>query len=295
MAYRHSIHNIGQQAGYVALSIAKPGMTSVGGSPPGRVRSQSLGLPEPKADSLLWMLAILIGMYVWRMHGFVPVLAKMKLAVIFMAIAMLVWFSDRHPARRLELIKGPLSKTSLGLLVMMFLGIPTSLVSTKSAMFVITEALPNFLLLMLVACSVRGLRDMEWLVAISLLGATVFALDRITVRTLGFYDRNDLATVLVCHVPIAVYFLRPGVRGLWKLLGATGLICIVLALVKGQSRGGFLGLMLVSIYVLLMYRTIPARTRLLSVAVGATVLFIAASEKFWDRMSTLLTPEEDYN
>ncbi|MBC7790333.1 MAG: O-antigen ligase family protein [Anaerolineae bacterium] len=252
-------------------------------------------LTYPKRDAFLWILAVLVALYVWRMQGFNPVVAKLKPAVVTMAIAMALWIRSNDPVRRLNLIKGPILTTVLWLLALMFLGIPTSLVAGKSLTFWVLDVLPNFLLLIVVACGIRNMRDFEWLALVSLLGGAIFALDRLTVGTLGFYDRNDLAMVLLMHIPFAVYFLRPGVQFMRRLLGAVSLGLMIVVIVDGQSRGGFLGLLLVGSYILLRYRGIPARTRLLSVIIGVVIVIVVGSDMFWQRMSTLLNPQADYN
>jgi O-antigen ligase len=69
----------------------------------------------------------------------------------------------------------------------------------------------------------------------------------------------------------------------------------MLALVKSGSRGGFLGMIAVMLYILLRYRAIPSTTRLFVAVAGILLAVLIGSDKYWKQMSTILTPTADYN
>jgi O-antigen ligase len=70
---------------------------------------------------------------------------------------------------------------------------------------------------------------------------------------------------------------------------------ILTAMVKSGSRGGFIGLVAVMTYVLLRYRAIPSRVRMLVTVAGLALFFGFASDKYWKSMGTILHPQSDYN
>lgn len=112
---------------------------------------------------------------------------------------------------------------------------------------------------------------------------------------LVYYDANEFALLLVCHIPFAVYLLRSSATLRQKAIGAFSMAVLALVVMKSGSRGGFVGFLIVMTYVLLRYRGVPARTRLLAVVGGGIVLLLTASDSYWTRMRTLLEPEKDYN
>jgi O-antigen ligase len=112
---------------------------------------------------------------------------------------------------------------------------------------------------------------------------------------LVFYDANDFALIMICSIPFAVLFLQRAGGTRRRLLGLVCLGMFVAGIVKSGSRGGFLGLIAVSLYVLLRYRAIPARVRLFAAVAGVALFSIVATGKYWDLIGTILHPQEDYN
>ena len=61
------------------------------------------------------------------------------------------------------------------------------------------------------------------------------------------------------------------------------------------SRGAFVGIVVVTGYMLWGMKAIPVRTRLLAAATIIAAVTTLGSTAFWDNMGTLLNPTEDYN
>jgi len=212
-------------------------------------------------------------------------------------IALLFLLVNHDPLRRLALIKNDrISRLLLLLLGLMVAGVPFAIVQGQAFAGLWQVVLPNVALFILVACSIRSTRDIEVYALVSLCGATIFATMKVLgIESAGYYDRNDLALVLVCHVPFAIYLLRPGASFIRKILALTSLGLMVYVIVKGSSRGGFIGLMGIALYVLLRYRGIPVRTRLFAIVGGFLMLSFVADASYWERMRSLLNPKSDYN
>lgn len=264
----------------------------------------SLTSPEPRPDRLMRAVALMILTYIWRMQDAFPILGRLQLPIVALALALALYSSARKPVRRLSMIKQPTTKLIIALTIIMSIGVPFSLWRGHSFIFVLKSQLTNVAFFALVAASVRSVRDVEWYALINLYGALVFA----TVVALFFhvggdgrlggliyYDANDFALVMVCSIPFAFYFLGKSQRGSRRIAALAALGMFLTAMVKSGSRGGFLGLLAVMLYILLFYRAIPSRTRLLITVAGVVLFFGFASDKYWQMMGTILHPTADYN
>lgn len=249
-------------------------------------------------------IALMSLTYVWRLQDAFPILGKLQLPLLALAAAVAFFSAARHPARRIALIRQPTFKLILVLLVIMTLGVPFSLWKGHSAMFVLKGYLPNIFFFALVAATVRSIRDVEWFALVNLYGALVYATVVSLFFSVGydgrlgslvFYDANDFALVMVCTIPFAVYFLGKGQRKSRRIAALVAMAMILTAIVKSGSRGGFIGLIAVMLYVLLRYRAIPSRVRLAVTIAGIALFFGFASDKYWTSMGTILHPTTDYN
>jgi O-antigen ligase len=259
---------------------------------------------EPKPDRLMRAVALVLFTYVWRLQDAFPILGKLQLPALAVLTSLIYYRSSKWPVRRARLIKGPTTRLVIALMVIMAIGVPFSLWVGHSATFVLKGMLPNVLFLLLVATSVRTVRDVEWFALVNLYGALVYT----TVVSLFFhvgsdgrlgglvyYDANDFALVMVCTIPFAVYFLGKGHKGSHRIAALVTMTMILTAMVKSGSRGGFIGLIAVMLYVLLRYRAIPSRVRL-AVTIAGVALFLGfASDKYWTLMGSIVHPESDYN
>jgi O-antigen ligase len=249
-------------------------------------------------------VALILFTYVWRLQDAFPFLGKAQLPAFALLAALIYYASTKHPSRRARLIKGPTAKLIVALMVIMAIGVPFSLWVGHSATFVLKGMLPNALFFLLVATSVRSTRDVEWFALVNLYGALVYTTVVSLFFSVGgdgrlggliFYDANDFALVMVCTIPFAVYFLGKGQKRSRRIAALITLAMILTAMVKSGSRGGFIGLIAVMLYVLLRYRAIPSRVRL-AVTVAGVALFLGfASDKYWTSMGTILHPQTDYN
>ena len=259
---------------------------------------------EPRPDRLMRAIAVMLFAYVWRIQDAFPILGNLQLPMLALAAALAMFAASRNPLRRVDLIRLPTTKLIAALLVIMIIGVPFSLWRGHSMLFMLKGYLPSVLFFVLIATSIRSVRDIEWYALMNLYGALTFA----TIVSLFFqvgrdgrlgnliyYDANDFALVMDCTIPFAVYFLGKGQKKSRRIVAAVALAMILTAIVKSGSRGGFIGLIAVALYVLLRYRAIPSRTRL-AVTIAGVALFLGfASGKYWEMMSTILHPTSDYN
>lgn len=256
-------------------------------------------------DLLLVSTAVLLLTAVARLHLLFPALDLLRPVLLSGVAAMVLYAADRHPRRRVRLLQVPATACVLGLAVWAALAVPTALRPARSFIFLTDEFFKTIALFIIVAGAVRGLRDLELLALVYFAGASAYAIVVLTRFDVGggswrltelyTYDPNDFATFAVTALPIGIYFLaRPG--SVARRLGAlVGCAALGTAFVWAGSRGGFLALLGMSIFLLLRYRAVPGRWRVAGTAMIAGVVLLVASEQYWTQMGTLLEPAQDYN
>lgn len=249
-------------------------------------------------------VAALIPIYVWRLQDVVPVLGSLQVPTIVSVIATAIFLLGGHAQQALKRLRSPILVVATFILVWMVASIPMSLYPGLSFSFVVSDHSKTFLMMLLLASSIRSAFDVERLLFVNLLGAAVYCFKILTTFSVGadgrlnsvlYYDANDLAMMVVCTVPVAVYFLLPRARLWQRPIALACLTGFILTIVRAGSRGGFLGLVAVVLYLLLGFRAVKARTRFVTVGVLAAMLFGLAGPQFWELMGTVLHPQEDYN
>ena len=251
----------------------------------------------------MWGVSALLWIHVWRLHDPHPALHVIKPGMLTILLAVGLWIASSDPARRLSRLRSPVFTLFLVLVAAMVLSVPGSLWIGRSIKFMLFEYSMTFLLLVVVAASVRSVRDVEWLVLMQLVGGALFGLERLMKFNAGggarlgtgYYDANDVALMMVCALPFALYFLRRAARGWQRAAALTGLLIVLLVFLRTISRGGFLALVAVTLYVLFRYRALKASTRVLAVAAATALIVGLGSQEFWTRIETILRPSEDYN
>ncbi|MGH7648043.1 MAG: O-antigen ligase family protein [Gemmatimonadaceae bacterium] len=262
------------------------------------------GVQEQPPDRLLKALGWMLFAYIWRLQDVLPALGKIQLPLLVAGITIMFFISSRQRIRSLKLVRSRLLSLGVILFAIMLIGVPMSLWPARSLSFAIKSESENLVLMALIAASVRSMRDIEWLTKINLYGALFFSLmvslffkvgSDGRLSNLVFYDANDFALVMVVTIPFALYFLRAGNERKGRLLGLISLGFILLGIVKSGSRGGFIALIAVMIYVLVRYRSIPRKVRMSIALAGVAFIAVLGSDKYWTQISTIANPEGDYN
>ena len=257
-----------------------------------------------KWDELQVALAILVALQVWRVHELFPVLAVYGLPILATLVAVLIFWLDRDPRRRLDSLNHPIVYAALGILVLVLLSVPGSVYPRGSLEFLLKNYLRTVLLMLLVAVSVRGLPDLRRLAWIQLAGVTLFSAVIVArsqvgsdgrLRDLAYYDVNDLATLIVCSLPLALYLWRrpAGLRSRIILVGTTAFLMMTLG--QTGSRGGFVGFLAVTAYLLLRFQAISRAKRMGAVGLVVILFLGLANDTYFERLETLLHPSTDYN
>jgi O-antigen ligase len=260
---------------------------------------------EQNWDLLLVCVAGYILTTVGRVHQLFPALSAVRPAILTGLLAVTLYALRQHAMRRFELLWVPSTKWVLAMLAWMMVSAPVSIWPGNSISLVFDNFLKTVLMYIVIAGAVRTVRDVERLSAVYLASATAYAAvvlwrfdigsgDAWRLGHLYYYDANDFATFAVSALPVALYFAHSAGRWTSRVLAACALLILTIVLVYTGSRGGFLALVAVGVFVLWRYSAIAARWRVTAFVLVAMLLVGAASETYWTQMGTILS-ESDYN
>jgi O-antigen ligase len=264
------------------------------------------GAPEPGSrwDLLQVAVALAILTSVWRIQDLWPILARAQVPTIASLAAYGAYIVDRDPRRRLNRVRHPIIGLATAILILMVLSVPGGVYPGLSFMFILKDHLRTFLMLVLIAASIRSRADVERFAVVQLVGAVMYSvvvMTRIQISQGGrlgelyFYDANDLGMMIVATVPAAIFFLRQEEPVSRRLIALAAVGILILALLRTGSRGGFVGLLGVVGYLVWRFRAVPRRVRFTAVAAMLLLMTAFASDQYWKSMQTLLNPTQDYN
>ena len=257
-------------------------------------------------DALLVCVAVYLVASIGRIHEIYPALAPFKPALSAGVLGAGLYILSGDPNRQLgPVLRAPTTRCLLGLLIWVVLSMPGALWPGGTFQLltdVFFKTVPMYLIL---AGAVRGVRDVERLAGVYLVSAILYSVavlnrfqvgeDSWRLSTLYYYDANDFATFAVTAIPLGLYFTID--RRSWILRGmaALGTTALCAAFVRSGSRGGFLALAAIGLFVLARYTTVSLRWRVLGLAIITTVVVGSASDRYWDQMRTIIEPKDDYN
>ena len=145
---------------------------------------------------------------------------------------------------------------------------------------------------------VADVRRLCWAVAmggIVLASLSIFVVG-ISKSTSGVsYDANDVGVFMVMMLPIALMLLHGAATRRERLLALVGVVLLAVTMVKTQSRGAFIGAIIVGLALLLL-PGVSAVRRVFLVAAASLTMMLAAPDGYWKSMRTILEdPKADYN
>jgi len=256
-------------------------------------------------DPLMICIAGYVLVAVGRVHQLFSVVGLFRPAILMGALAILLFFSDGRSIRRVHWVLVPTTRFVIALMVWMALSTPGALVRGTSFDLLFGNFIKTFLMLLVIAAGVRGIRDVERLAMTYLASAAIYAAVIVSRFDLGegdswrlgdlyYYDANDFATFLVTAMPLALYVIHRARTSYQRVLGVAALALMTLAFVRTGSRGGFIALLAVVVFVNFGYRAIRLRWRVTATVLVALVVVAAASERYWTQMGTIMS-DADYN
>jgi O-antigen ligase len=265
----------------------------------------SLREADRRWDPLMICIAGYVLVAVGRVHQLFPVLALFRPAILMGAFAMLYFLRDASSVRRVRWVIVPTTRCIMAFLFWMALSMPGALVRSTSFDLLLGNFIKTFLMFLVIAAGVRGVRDVERIALAYLASAAIYAAVIISRFNLGegdswrlgdlyYYDANDFATLAVTAMPLALYLIHRARANYQRVLGIAALALLTVAFVRSGSRGGFLALLGVVVFVNVAYRAIALRWRLTATVLVAVVLLATASDRYWTQMGTI-TSDSDYN
>ncbi len=255
-------------------------------------------------DPLLVCAAVYIATAVGRVHQLFPVLLPLKPTFVAAVLALGLYVVQQSGQRRVDRLRSPTTTCLLGLLLWAALSVPGAL-NQGLAFRYLTDFGKAVLMYFVLAGCVRSLRDLERLMLVYFAATVVYAAVVLSRFQLGAdswrlghlynYDANDFATVIATAMPFGLHFVLAQRRLLLRGLAIAGLAVLAMGQIRSGSRGGFLAVLAVAVFVLLRFTTVPARARLAGLIVILAVSVITASDRYWTQMQTIVHPHEDYN
>lgn len=259
-------------------------------------------------DPLRIALFVTTIMTVSRVHQHYPFLARLRPVLLFVvAAAAWAYLNPRSLTRTNVLTLWPMRLIAiLGVLACGSAVFGISLGATAS--FILGSYTKTVIFAFLIAVSIRNVRDLYtfvWAYAIScgilvFFSLFVFGLSQSAgshvsrLSNLDTYDSNDLGVVLLIGLGLTLLLLgvARGKQRWWLLLNLVG---ISAAIARSGSRGGFIGLVVMSVAALVLVNSVSPIARASIFAAGALALVLGAPPGYWQQMSTVLQPKQDYN
>ena len=247
--------------------------------------------------------AVMMGLiitYLWRFQDLSTVLEPFRLALVLSlaAIGILVF----------HLQGGVLSKALRRPYVVMFmiwtawlgLSVIFALDGDKAWAFWSDYHLKNALMFVFVLSTLSSLASIRLAVAAHLIGVMVINFYYIKqgfptdFTPLAGVDRNDLALMFNLATPLCVFYALTE-KQRWARWAAWALaVTVATSTILTQSRGGFLTVAVVVLFLSFRIRGVKFYKRFLPLLVfGVGILLLPQNVK--DRLETLLETEEDYN
>ncbi|MGD2068893.1 MAG: hypothetical protein PVI57_09505, partial [Gemmatimonadota bacterium] len=231
--------------------------------------------PAPSWDLLTIALFGAILSYIWRIQDLYPILRALEFPTVVSLAAFGLYIAKGGGRRKITKLRSKVLKAATWVFFFILLSGPFSLGKGRTFWFVVQDFAKTFVLMWIVAASIRHFRDVRRLVAAIVVGAFLYSLYvelNVTVGMGGrlgnivMYDANDLGALLIFTIPLGLFFLFRG-RTWWVRWAAGGALLLFLRIViKSGSRGAFLGLIGLGLYFLFGLKAVKSRTRALIVA-----------------------------
>jgi O-antigen ligase len=236
-----------------------------------------------------------------RIQEGIPALWPYHIGLVTGGLAGIVWYFSLGSLHDKIPTQIPQVRYVIWLLVLSVLTVPIGVWPGNSFDYVTGVYWKVILFYLMVLFWSRSIKDIEaivWACCLGLSAQILFGLafvgdvDRFKAGS-GTYDANDLALVLVMALPLLVHLFSIAGRGMKLVVSAMIFICLY-GVVLTQSRGGFLALVAAGILIIFRSR-IGTAGRIGIIVVGLVVFGMLAGVQYWDRMSTIWSPQTEYD
>lgn len=264
--------------------------------------------PRSSLNPAVWAVAAFLLVTVSRMHEMIPPIAEAPVGKVTLGIAILfLIFAQRE--RLSPILAERISKLWIAFFIIAALTVPISVWGSYSVEVLTGPLLIAIIAYFLVVRTADNMKTWRFLFEALGLSALVIGFNGILsysgtrLRFGGTYDPNDLSMFLVTLLPLVLVsaHLRKGIGKKIRLVGA---VLIAATVIFTQSRGGFLGLVLILFYLVASglwgggkKTKLAGRMFKASIAVGL-ILMLSWSfipEAAQNRIGTILNLSQDYN
>ncbi len=268
-----------------------------------RARSRQTGAAARSGwTPLLLALSGVILQYVWRIQEMFTPLHYIQFTALVSLGAVTLFVLRPDMSRRLHHLRHPLYRLILWIFLLMVLSVATTIRLGESVHFLTSNFAKTVLQVgVLIACA-RDRHDIDRLVRVFVIGGALYVCASLAFAPPtggrlggGSYDPNDLGLFTVSTIPLCVYQMRRNAKAWDRVVGLVSVLLLLVATVLSGSRGGFLALVAVALYTLVALRAVRITKRVTIISLAITALFVIAGNGYWDRISTILRPQDDYN
>jgi len=263
------------------------------------IESTSVG---KKNGMVFFFLCLWTIVNICRPQDIVLALVPLRPALM-MGVLTLIFFFLNYNSKNLVALKEKQVRYFFLLVLVMIIGIPTSLYSRASFEFVFFKYLmivTYFVMFVLVVDSVERIYRVLFLACIGSGIYMAFSIltwvpgsDRLT-SVGSMFDGNDLCFYALCFIPLNLIFVSKDNKLLVRVMCLTCFFLGIVVILLTSSRGGALALGIAALAIFFR-TTISINKRFKVIAVIAVTLILGMSAIDIERLKTLFTLEQDYN
>lgn len=265
--------------------------------------------PENKLSVYVIGVALLTMFFVTQLLQLLPGIRGIPFAKIAVGVVVPIFlFSPHLIANRLRLREIPQFKYLLCILAFAMLTAPISIWPGGSSEFIIQGYAKNIVFVYLLVQGARKEFSTRLIVGALITGCVLIVISLLTgfgpevsvdaredrINVAGTYDVNDLALLFVVALPFAFFMLKDSTK-FQRLLLLAAIALMIIGIIKSASRGGFLGLMVISVFLLLRSSKQARKYAMMAILGGAIMFTIAAPAAYWARIGTIFSLQNDYN
>lgn len=254
-------------------------------------------------------VAILTLFFVNQILELFPKLGGLQLAKLTAVATMLIFLFRRNSLVERVTLRDALQLRFIVLILLLAaVTIPLSSWPSASWVYIRDVYAKNVLYVYLLVQAVKDDRDSRIIAGALVLGSTALALavaahfgPLVTYQNepgreglVGSYDPNDLALLYVITLPFA-FFLLKGARKIPRLLLIGSIVIMMAGMFKSQSRGGFIGLLVIGFFIFLRGSRQGRKYTLVMLGVAVALFAFAAPHDYWNRINTIYNLDADYN
>lgn len=256
-------------------------------------------------DIVLKAMGAVVMTSLWRTQDVVPGLSGLSLPLLITIMGAIALAMNPSAARKFKYLKSPITWFVIVLFIQLSTSAAFSLNVARARSFMVRDYSLSVVAFVIVACSLRSVRDLRWLIGVHVFGAAMYsffvllrfrALDNIgRLCCTPYYDANDISLVLVSTIPFFFFFLRD--ESSWKVRARTlaAFVPVLTCFQLAGSRGGFIGLAVIVLSAMLTYRGIKPSKRFTAVIGGMAALVVLGGPAYREKIASIFHPQEDYN